>query len=130
MINKEKGKQLGMPFGTACGRLRKMVLFDILRRHKENICFRCGQEILKHEDMTMDHKEAWLHDRAELFWDLSNIAFSHEKCNRENQRSREKGPIKHGTRYGYKRKCRCRECTEANRIYTAEIRSRHHRPEA
>jgi hypothetical protein len=72
---------LGMPFGTACNKLRKLVLFSLAQKLKENVCFRCKEEILNVEEFTIDHKEAWRTKGAEWFWDLSNIAFSHSYCN-------------------------------------------------
>lgn len=70
-----------MPFGTACSKLRKLVLFSLAQKLKENICFRCKEVILNVEDFTIDHKEAWRSKGAELFWDINNIAFSHSYCN-------------------------------------------------
>lgn len=70
-----------MPFGTANNRLRKLVLFNLAQKLKENICFRCGELIRTVEDFTIDHKEAWRSKGAELFWDMNNIAFSHAHCN-------------------------------------------------
>jgi hypothetical protein len=70
-----------MPFGTACNKLRKHVLFSLAQRLNENVCFRCRELILTVEDFTIDHKEAWRNKGAELFWDLNNIAFSHSHCN-------------------------------------------------
>ena len=37
--NKKKQNQLGMPIGTATNRLKKLVMFDILKRHNENFCY-------------------------------------------------------------------------------------------
>jgi hypothetical protein len=79
--NQRRSDILGMPFGTACNRLRRMVMFAVLQRHEENVCFKCGKMILKPEDLTLEHKEAWLEGGALLFWDLNNIAFSHRQCN-------------------------------------------------
>lgn len=70
-----------MPFGTACNKLRRMVMFNLLQRHRENVCFRCGKDILCTEDLTLEHKEAWQDVGPDPFWDLNNIAFSHKKCN-------------------------------------------------
>lgn len=58
--NSRKNTQLGMPLGTAVGRLRKLVLFEILRRHGENICHRCSELIEPVEQLSLDHKTAWL----------------------------------------------------------------------
>jgi hypothetical protein len=79
--NHRRSELLGMPFGTACNKLRRMVMFDILQRHEENVCFKCGRIIVKFEDLTLEHKEAWQGGGPTLFWDLNNIAFSHRQCN-------------------------------------------------
>jgi hypothetical protein len=55
---RRKSDILGMPFGTACNRLRRMVMFELLQRHKENVCFKCGNLILKADDLSLEHKEA------------------------------------------------------------------------
>lgn len=80
-----KEKFLGMSCGKAFGRLRKMVLFDLLRRHSENFCFRCGGEIVSFEDLSIEHKKSWLYVSVDLFWDLENIAFSHLRCNKTDR---------------------------------------------
>jgi len=79
--NAIKTAQLGMPFGTANGRLRKMIIFHLLILHNENICYRCNRCIEFVEDLSIEHKTAWLNNDPKLFWDLSNIAFSHLACN-------------------------------------------------
>jgi hypothetical protein len=76
-----KSEILGMPFGTACYKLRKMVMFDILQRHGETVCFKCGQTISNADELTLEHKEPWQTVGASLFWDVRNIAFSHSRCN-------------------------------------------------
>lgn len=76
-----KSEQLGIPFGTACHRLRKLVLFSLLKKHNENICFKCGKIIDNVDDLSMEHKKAWLNVSVDLFWDLDNITYSHSKCN-------------------------------------------------
>ncbi len=70
-----------MPLGTACYKLRKLILFSLAQKLGENVCFRCGELILTVEAFTIDHKEAWQSKGAEYFWDISNIAFSHSHCN-------------------------------------------------
>ncbi|MCA1556949.1 MAG: HNH endonuclease [Acidobacteria bacterium] len=79
--NNRSSQILGMPFGTACHNLRKLVLFNLAQKLKENVCFRCKQDILTVEEFTIDHKETWRNKGAELFWDINNIAFSHSYCN-------------------------------------------------
>jgi hypothetical protein len=76
-----KSDILGMPFGTACNRLRRMVMFSLLQRYEENVCFKCGKLILQASDLSLEHKEAWQNSGPSLFWDLDNIAFSHQQCN-------------------------------------------------
>jgi hypothetical protein len=68
-----------MPRGTANARLRKKVLFELLRSVGKNICYRCEQPITISEDLAIEHVEDWKED-DELFWKLTNIAFSHLEC--------------------------------------------------
>ena len=70
-----------MPWGTACHRLRKLILFAVLQRHGENVCFRCGEAIVGADDLSIEHKEPWDGRDVALFWNLDNIAFAHRKCN-------------------------------------------------
>ncbi len=81
-----KSKFLGMPYGTACHRLRLSIMFSLIVRCGENICFRCGREIENAKELSVEHKREWLNESPELFWDLSNISFSHRLCN-VNRRS-------------------------------------------
>ena len=76
-----KADILGMPFGTACNKLRRIVMFHLLLKHSENICFVCGEVIRSPEELTIEHKAAWLASGPELFWDVNNIAFAHQGCN-------------------------------------------------
>lgn len=77
--NEDKKRQLGMPIGTASYRLVKQLLFSLI----EKTCFRCGQNIASVDELSIDHKRDWLHtsNPQELFFDLTNIAFSHKACN-------------------------------------------------
>lgn len=79
--NKRKTDQLGMPHGTASSRLRKLILFDLLVRHKENICYHCGLPISTAEELSTEHKKPWQGQDTSLFWNLDNIGFSHLSCN-------------------------------------------------
>ncbi len=81
--NERKSKALGQPHGTAAHRLRKNILFSLVCKLEENICFQCGGEILTVEDLSIEHKEPWLQadDPVKSFFDLGNIAFSHLSCN-------------------------------------------------
>lgn len=89
--NQRKSEELGMPFGTACHQLRKSVMFHLLQKHGENVCYRCSRVIETVDDLTIEHKQTWLGVDVKLFWDLNNIAFSHAKCNRRDP-GRKVGP--------------------------------------
>lgn len=75
---------MGMPHGTASHKLRKMILFSLVQRIGEDVCYRCGRKIENLEQFSIEHKKKWLGIDAKLFWDLDNIAFSHLSCNSEN----------------------------------------------
>jgi hypothetical protein len=97
-MSKKKFVQLGMPIGTASHRLRKMVMLQLLRELKKDFCLRCLATINDPEDLTIDHKIAWLDVSQELFWDLDNIGFSHKLCNaiaRRPTAGRKLGPSIH-----------------------------------
>lgn len=77
----KKSAFLGMPHGTANARLRKMILFRLIKKCGEDTCFRCGKAIGNLDDLSIEHKLPWENRSVDLFWDLDNIAFSHLKCN-------------------------------------------------
>lgn len=77
-------QQLGMSHGAAAGQLRKRILFSLLSRLKENVCFKCSKEIATVDELSIEHKSPWENISADLFWDLDNIAFSHLRCNRQH----------------------------------------------
>ncbi len=83
MSNKKKDLQLGMSHSTASNQLRKIVLFNLLVKHKENNCYRCTKPIEEIEQLSIEHKTPWLDSKnpVKLFFDLENIAFSHLNCN-------------------------------------------------
>ena len=74
-------QQLGMPHGTAANKLRKNVLFHLLSRLNENVCFKCEGAIETVDELSIEHVKPWEGCSADLFWDMSNIAFSHISCN-------------------------------------------------
>lgn len=78
-------QQLGMSHGAAAGKLRKNILFHLLVRLQENICFKCGLLISSSNELSIEHKQSWEGVSAELFWNLDNIAFSHLRCNRPDR---------------------------------------------
>lgn len=85
MRMKRIAEQLGMSHGTAANRLRKMILFNLLRKLNEDVCFKCGKKIDTAEELSIEHKLPWEGRSTELFWDLNNIAFSHIGCNRPHR---------------------------------------------
>jgi hypothetical protein len=83
MGNLEKAAKLGMPFGTATGRLRKALLYDLAKKCGADVCFRCSEAIETLEEFSIEHKISWFNanDPAAAFFDLENVAFSHILCN-------------------------------------------------
>jgi hypothetical protein len=80
-----KSAFLGMPHGTASNRLRKLVLFHLLQKHGEDVCFKCSKLIATADELSIEHKLPWEGVSVELFWSLDNIAFSHLRCNRNHR---------------------------------------------
>ena len=122
--NINKSNFLGMPFGTAMNKLRKMVLFDLLKKNGKNTCYRCNKEIVSVDDLSIEHKKSWLNVDASLFWDLDNIDFSHLMCNCSQPKDSLRKETTHGTASGYNyRGCRCESCTEYNRLQKRKYRA-------
>lgn len=72
---------LGVAYSQATHRLRKLLLYNYVVKADEHKCYRCGLYIESIDEFSIDHKRPWENISAELFWDLSNIAFSHLSCN-------------------------------------------------
>lgn len=81
--NKTKSDLLGMPHGTATGKLRKAILFQLVQETNKDICYRCKNKIKSVDDLSIEHKKPWQSSEnpVESFFDLENIAFSHLNCN-------------------------------------------------
>ena len=77
----KKSQQLGINYSTAAARLDRQVLFMLVKECGRDKCHRCGKAIEKWQDLSTEHKADWLDVNPALFWDLSNIAFSHKWCN-------------------------------------------------
>jgi hypothetical protein len=107
--NAKKAAQLGMPFGTANGRLKKNILFSLVVRLGENTCFHCKEIIETVEEFSIEHKEPWQDNDPALFWDIGNIAFSHFACNVGQARKLPQS-AEHGSSMMYARGCRCEAC--------------------
>lgn len=87
MSNKSKNDTLGMPHGTAVGRLRKNLLFSLLKKLGEDTCFKCDLKIEHVEQLSIEHIKPWEGVSSDLFWDLDNITFSHLSCNCSSRRN-------------------------------------------
>lgn len=81
--NERKKDLLGMPFGTANGRLKKNLLFTFAQKLDMDTCFQCGEKITDIDTFSIEHKDSWMNseDPVKAFFDLDNIAFSHASCN-------------------------------------------------
>lgn len=109
----KKAQQLGMNPSTASGRLVKDLLFKFII-DAGNKCHRCGGELTR-ETFSIEHIENWLDsdDPIKLYFDLSNIAFSHKSCNFSAARKKE---TPHGTLWRYQKyRCRCDECKKVKK---------------
>ncbi len=100
--NRNKSEQLGISFGSAVHQLRKSIMFHLLQKLGENICFVCSTPINRVDELSIEHKIPWQNNDTALFWDIDNIAFSHLRCNKthsypESIRRRRIGP--EGTSY-------------------------------
>lgn len=80
-----------MPVGTAEKHLRKSIIHELATQLGKNQCCRCGLEIEEPDDLAIVHVQDWEED-PDLFWALTNIAFSHAGCEaaRSGKRQREK----------------------------------------
>lgn len=108
----DKKNQLGIDPGTAAHQLKKLILFDLLKQLKKNYCYQCASEIETPEELSIEHKTPWLHsnDPKGLFFDLSNIAFSHLSCN--VGAARRAVEAVHPSATYYAKGCRCSKCKE------------------
>lgn len=122
--SKRKSEKLGMPHGTARNKLVKALLWDFVCKSRQNICYQCGSEILSISDLSIEHVEPWENseDPVRLFFDTSNIAYSHLSCN-IGARHREKAEC--GTVSKYRAGCRCEDCknvkTKSHQIYREKV---------
>lgn len=87
--NSDRAKLLGMPFGTANSKLRKLLLFSLAQKLGSDYCFRCDARIETVDDFSIEHKVPWRasSDPVASFFDMENISFSHLFCNTQHGRS-------------------------------------------
>lgn len=73
-----------MSYGSANHTLTTGLLYHYAKLAGATKCYRCDKEIENAGEFSKDHKVDWLHSGKpiELFFDLTNVAFSHKKCNR------------------------------------------------
>lgn len=102
----QKSQFLGMSLGTANQRLSRRILFYLLQKYGEDICFCCKEKIEHIEELTIEHIRPWLNIDTDLFWDLNNISFSHHKCNKVHKTNRK-------CKIGYYWCQHCRKCLKA-----------------
>ena len=95
-----------MDKGTATHRLRKIIMFELVKKAGMDRCHRCKLLITDIAEFSIEHIEPWLWKDVNLFWDINNIAFSHLKCNSASTSvSKECGSYSR-----YLRGCRCDIC--------------------
>lgn len=90
--NELKGKQLGMGVSMAQKRLYRVIMLNLAKKCGMDKCFRCGISIDDVNELSVDHKEPWFRVSNDLFWGVSNIAFSHHRCNSGDKRHPAKRP--------------------------------------
>jgi hypothetical protein len=83
-----------MPMGTAEKHLRKDIIHELASQLGKDLCCRCNLKIESPDDLAIVHVQDW-EENSDLFWDLTNIAFSHAACeaDRSGKRQREKKPM-------------------------------------
>jgi hypothetical protein len=107
-------ESLGTSLSTATMRLLRSIVFEFIEKTQTNTCHRCGLPMTR-TDFSVEHIEDWRNkeNALELFYDLSNISYSHVLCNtRAAKRGGwNKGMVTHGTS-GYRLGCRCDICKQ------------------
>ncbi len=85
-------RDLGMSASAATHHLKKAIILDFLRQIGKDACLKCGQKLESFYDLSIDHKKPWRYGQPELFWDISNIGFSHRACNKPDKPHVKIGP--------------------------------------
>jgi hypothetical protein len=134
----KKAEQLGMSIGMASAKLKKAILFNLVQAANRDICYHCHIKISSIDEFSIEHMTPWLDskDPKELYFDLSNIAFSHIKCNIAAARRPSKITSPDGMKWCWDCKQhkplgdfplhahRNRECTACNTAFRTEYRTR------
>ena len=119
--HKKRKKQLGMHPATAQHKLRKAIMFMLVQETHRDECHQCGKRIMSIEELSIEHKVPYLDgdNPRELFFDLTNIAFSHFAC---NVRAGRKPHQKYFTPEERRGATNRRTCLSKRREYTIEKR--------
>lgn len=74
---------LGQSTGGASYLLCRQLLFRMAQELGQDNCFQCGEVIEDYKSFSIEHKQPWQSDEdpRAAFFDMTNIAFSHRKCN-------------------------------------------------
>lgn len=122
----KKQHQLGMNPSTASGRLVKDLLWNFVETTGQSACCKCG-EPMSRETFSIEHVTPWLDsdDPVVLYFDLTNISYSHRVCNIKDAR-RGKYDSPEESKEAHLETSR--EWKRANRVYDpAERRQRYER---
>lgn len=116
-----KSQILGMGFHKASYRLLRRILYGMLIELNRTKCYRCKNEIMSVNDLSVEHKKAWQSSEnpLEMFFDLSNISFSHKSCNSKAAVNPRK---KYATKEEYKREMMNRANAKRRFVYDPDIR--------
>lgn len=88
--NKKKSEQLGISYSKASHTLRKNIMFLLIQQCGMDRCYVCGATICDANTLSIEHKQAWMYSKepSKLYFELSNIAFSHRSCNVKRKRGK------------------------------------------
>ena len=82
-----------MSSGKARNILTKNLLFHLICQFDANLCYRCREPIDSADDLHIDHKKNWRSSTKPVddYFNPSNLAFSHPRCNTTHQEKQEQG---------------------------------------
>jgi len=84
--NKQKESQLGMKLCQARTLLHRKLIFSLIEKSDQNLCFKCSRPMTEN-NYSIEHRDEWLYadDPVKAYFNMDNIAFSHRKCNKGNR---------------------------------------------
>tara|TARA_Y100001973_G_C5162294_1_gene314205 strand:- start:351 stop:905 length:555 start_codon:yes stop_codon:yes gene_type:complete len=123
----KKTEQLGISPSTAYNRLKKNLMFSMAQLLDMDWCFQCGAKIESKEELSVEHMVPWQNSEnpVELFYDITNIAFSHRGCNSGASRGRNRISKPCPSTTAYRRGCRCEGCRKAQSDYRKSLKRRY-----